>query len=143
MLKGESGKRFIPHDAVAVATSNRVILFDEGLSGRIDVQYLPYQNIEAVTYRTGFMSSWLQISVRSGAGFKLDGVDDKDSVRTFADGVSAHADADPRLPPADAALVPPEPTSWLADLERLADLRDRGALTQEEYDAQKARLLGL
>jgi len=30
----------------------------------------------------------------------------------------------------------------IADLERLANLRDRGALTEEEFRAQKAMLLG-
>lgn len=32
-------------------------------------------------------------------------------------------------------------TDHTAELERLADLRDRGALTDEEFEAQKARVL--
>jgi len=32
--------------------------------------------------------------------------------------------------------------SMTQELQRLADLRDRGAITEEEYQAQKARLLG-
>lgn len=32
-------------------------------------------------------------------------------------------------------------TDHTAELERLAELRDRGALTDEEYEAQKARVL--
>ena len=42
----------------------------------------------------------------------------------------------PPAPPADASL---EVTQTLA---RLADLRDRGAITPEEYEAKKAELLG-
>ena len=142
LLKGGDKKWIVPHDAVAVATSNRLILFDEGLFGNIEVQYLPYRNIEAVRYRTGNMSS-VEVSVRGGVGFKLDDVNDKDSVRAFADGVSAHVEADQRPSPSP---VPPEPapssTSALDDLERLASLLERGHLTQEEFDAQKAQLLG-
>jgi Short C-terminal domain len=36
----------------------------------------------------------------------------------------------------------PEPADPLAQLERLAALRQRGALTAEEFEAQKKRLLG-
>jgi hypothetical protein len=42
----------------------------------------------------------------------------------------------PPAPPVDASL---EVTQTLA---RLADLRDRGAITPEEYEAKKAELLG-
>jgi hypothetical protein len=31
----------------------------------------------------------------------------------------------------------------IAELERLAELRDRGALTEEEFSAEKRQLLGL
>ena len=36
----------------------------------------------------------------------------------------------------------PEP-SYLDDLERLAALRDQGAITEKEYQAKKGQLLGL
>jgi hypothetical protein len=41
--------------------------------------------------------------------------------------------------PAPAAAPPPSATE---ELSRLADLRDRGALTQAEFDIQKAKILG-
>lgn len=46
-----------------------------------------------------------------------------------------------------AAYRPPTPTPTPEDarldgLTRLADLRDRGALTDAEFEAEKARLLG-
>lgn len=51
-------------------------------------------------------------------------------------------------PPASAAAppvasVPPSPSGDVADqLRKLAELRDEGILTQSEFDAQKAKLLG-
>ena len=36
----------------------------------------------------------------------------------------------------------PGPPSMTEELQRLADLRDRGAITEAEFQAQKRRLLG-
>ena len=50
-------------------------------------------------------------------------------------------------PPAPAAA--PKPASqpvkpdYISELERLADLRDRGILTPEEFEAKKKQVLGL
>lgn len=46
-----------------------------------------------------------------------------------------------RATPTPAAAAPGAP-STTTELERLADLRARGVLTEEEFQAQKARILG-
>jgi uncharacterized membrane protein YdbT with pleckstrin-like domain len=46
-----------------------------------------------------------------------------------------------RMAAAPAAPAPPA-ASTTEELSRLADLRDRGVLTEEEFQAQKAKLLG-
>ena len=43
-------------------------------------------------------------------------------------------------PPAPAAAAPQDP---VAQLEKLAELKDRGILTDAEFAAQKAKILGL
>lgn len=59
---------------------------------------------------------------------------------TAAAGTDAGAATDPAAVAAPAApMSPDEVTSTLA---RLADLRDRGAISPEEYEAKKADLLG-
>jgi len=57
--------------------------------------------------------------------------------------------AEPAPAPAAAPSPSPPPTvtprgapSSVTELERLADLRSRGVLTQEEFEAQKAKILG-
>jgi uncharacterized membrane protein YdbT with pleckstrin-like domain len=45
----------------------------------------------------------------------------------------------PAAPPAASAAPAPSVTQ---ELQRLADLKDRGAITEEEFQAQKTRLLG-
>jgi hypothetical protein len=48
-----------------------------------------------------------------------------------------------QAPPQYAAPAPPAPTSddMFAQLEKLGQLRDAGVLTDEEFAAQKARIL--
>jgi uncharacterized membrane protein YdbT with pleckstrin-like domain len=41
-----------------------------------------------------------------------------------------------------ARAAPPPPATTSEELARLADLRDRGILTEQEFQSQKARLLG-
>ncbi|HEY6317823.1 MAG TPA: SHOCT domain-containing protein [Acidimicrobiia bacterium] len=50
----------------------------------------------------------------------------------------------PGAPPASAAAPPStdQGSSLASELEKLASLRDRGALTDAEFQAQKAKLLG-
>lgn len=41
------------------------------------------------------------------------------------------------------APVPAAQPDYTAELERLADLRDRGVITPEDFDAKKRQLLGI
>jgi membrane protein YdbS with pleckstrin-like domain len=48
----------------------------------------------------------------------------------------------PPTPAPPHVAAPPGAPSSVTELERLADLRARGVLTQEEFEAQKAKILG-
>ena len=54
--------------------------------------------------------------------------------------IAKEGDAPPAEAPATQAG--PEP-SYIAELEKLADLRDRGVITDKEFKAKKGQLLGL
>ncbi len=45
-------------------------------------------------------------------------------------------------PPADAPSAPAE-ESYLDELEKLADLRDKGVISEEDFEAKKKQLLGI
>ena len=49
--------------------------------------------------------------------------------------------AAPAAPPPAAAPPAPDTTDMVAQLRSLAELRDQGILTEEEFAAQKAKLL--
>jgi len=60
----------------------------------------------------------------------------------------APAAAAPPPPPAAAAPPPPPPAApaqpdYIEELKRLAQLRDAGIITNEEFEAKKKQLLGL
>jgi hypothetical protein len=44
---------------------------------------------------------------------------------------------------APAAAQPTSKESYLDELERLADLRDRGIISEDDFEAKKQQLLGL
>ncbi|MFG2124553.1 SHOCT domain-containing protein [Streptomyces sp. NPDC048710] len=48
----------------------------------------------------------------------------------------------PSAPPAAQAAAPDEMTQRIDQLKQLADLKAQGALTEEEFESQKRRLLG-
>jgi len=50
--------------------------------------------------------------------------------------------APPAAPPPRAVPAEPEP-SYIDELEKLAGLRDKGIITEEEFQAKKKQLLGL
>jgi hypothetical protein len=59
----------------------------------------------------------------------------------------AAAPAQPAAPPRPAAPAPPPPaaaaneTSWIAHLQKLAQLHDQGVLSDADYEAAKRRVL--
>jgi len=44
---------------------------------------------------------------------------------------------------AATAAAPPEEPAYMAELEQLAQLRDQGIVTPEEFEAKKKQILGL
>lgn len=51
--------------------------------------------------------------------------------------------APPPPPPQQYAPSPPPQDDMVTQLERLADLKDKGILTEEEFAAQKAKILNI
>lgn len=47
-----------------------------------------------------------------------------------------------RMQPAEMPAPPAEP-DYMAELQQLADMRDRGILTHDEFEAKKRQVLGI
>ncbi len=57
-------------------------------------------------------------------------------------GIEAEEMSDEEMDYVDKA-DPPEEDDYIEELERLADLREKGIITDEEFEAKKQQLLGL
>lgn len=130
------------HQGVAVATNKRVLFVDKGVLGSSEVSEMPYRSIEAITYSTGIMAAGIQITGRGIASFRIEDIIDKEAVKPFVDCVRGHLEA-AHAPQAAAPQPATAPLSVADEIEKLASLKDRGILTQEEFDAKKRQLLGL
>jgi hypothetical protein len=108
---------------------------------KTETQAISLQQVSEVTLSRGL--AWADISVEStgGRSFTMLGIPKTDAdrvkklvddaVATFRTGVAKASSA-----------ADPQASADVADrLRKLADLRDRGVLTDEEFDAQKAKLL--
>ncbi len=54
-----------------------------------------------------------------------------------------NAQAEEQAPVQQAAPVADDTNTQIAELQQLAQLKDQGILTQEEFDAKKKQILGL
>ena len=130
------------HQGVAVATSKRMLFVDKGAMGNTEVSEMPYRSVEAITHSTGRFFAGIQITGRGIASFRIEDIADRESVKPFVDCVRGHLEAAP-APPAAAPQPAAASLSVADEIEKLASLKDRGILTQEEFDAKKRQLLGL
>lgn len=117
--------------ALAVATNKRLILLDKGMFS-MKTEDFPYDKISSVEYESGFMKNKVKISV-SGKRVDFDFAE-KDIAKMFSEFLRMKIN-EPKATPASAT------TSLADELKKLKDLLDAGALTQEEYDAAKKKLL--
>jgi len=84
-------------------------------------------------------------------GIENQEVTDQDMAQLEAADDAAQAQAAPASPaPPAATPAPPSATpapaaepDYLAELERLADFKDKGIISEEEFNAKKKQLLGL
>ena len=127
--------RLHKHTGVAVATNKRVIFLDHGILGSTEVMEIGYSSIASITYSSGLMFAGVQVVGRGASSYRIEDILDKASVQPFVACVRHHL---------EYATSIPNPTtpSALDELEKLANLVERGFLDRTEFDAKKKELLG-
>ena len=131
------------HNGVAVATDKRVIFVDKGVFGSTEVSEMPYWSIEGITYSTGMLNAGMQITGIGMAGWRIEDIFPKESVRPFVECVRGHIEKSrerlvgPQTNTATAAV------SVADEIEKLWALVEKGIITQDEFDTKKKQLLGI
>lgn len=124
---------------VLVATNKRLCFVDKGLIYGVRVEDFAYDKITSMEYKTGLLLG--EIIIYSAGDRARIQYCDKYQVQPFVEYVrarmSGHTDH------ASALQGNPAQTfdSTFSQLERLADLKERGILTEEEFQTQKRKIL--
>lgn len=120
-----------------ISTDRRLIFVEKSMLGRLTVEDFPYDKITSIQYETGWALGSVKIYA-SGNRADITHIA-KDQVQPFAESVRARISGGGT---AQAGTVAASVGDLLPQLERLATLKNAGALTDEEFAAAKAKLLG-
>lgn len=139
MIQGTYGE--VSSIGVLVATNKRLVFVDKGLIYGVRVEDFAYDKITSMEYKKGLVLG--QIMMYSAGNRAQITNCDKAQVQPFVEyvrartsGRAAHASAPPPAEP-----VVSNDSDALSRLERLAALKERGILTDEEFSAQKRKIL--
>lgn len=123
-------------NGLLVATNIRVIFLNKGLFGGLQVEDFSFDKISSIQYNVGFITGDLTIFA-SGNKATIKNIE-KGSVRDFADYLRANLDKK------EDSVAPSENIKnddYISKLERLAVLNEKGVLTDEELQIEKAKIL--
>lgn len=130
-------------NGILVATNKRLVFVDKGLFFGLKVEDFPYEKISTIQYETGILLGKLTIYTTNNKAI-IDNVSNV-RIRSFADWLRA------RISGTSKNLITEQITGQsthsnidVADqLEKLANLKEKGILTEEEFLQQKKKLLSL
>lgn len=121
-------------NGLLVATNKRIIFIKKGLV-RASVEDIPYDKMSSLEYDQGVLFGSIKFYA-SGNRVHIDKIQ-KARVRPFAEGLRA------RITGAQTHASAQAPMTAIDQVKQLAELRDQGIITAEEFDAKKKQLLGL
>ena len=117
---------------ILVSTNRRLIFIDKGILYGLKVEDFPLNKISSIQYETGLLSGKIKIHT-TGNITTIDKVE-KTSVRDFAEFVRNKIEL--------KAETKNENQNDIFDkLEKLGNLKDKGILSNEEFEIQKKKLL--
>ena len=123
---------------IMAVTDSRVILLNKGLLFGYRHLEVPLDRVKSASCRTGLMSGAIFIDTGGGT-VVLEGINKKSTVEVAA--ILSQAINDQAKKEAQAKMAE-SGGDVTGQLERLAALRDKGALTETEFLTQKRLILG-
>lgn len=146
----------------AVATSNRLILFNSQVLGRASFQDYQWQDVVDVQVQQGMLSSELRVSTTDGRAGKVSNLDKEQAKRLYAicqqaeqewrekrriremEEARARAGGVMLTMPGVPAQPEPQPAAAEDPVQKLARAKamlDQGLISEAEYDTLKAKIL--
>ena len=142
-------------NGILVATNKRAIFIDKGLMSKKVVE-LPYERMASVVHETGMMKGRVTIhsagsvaefksvpkyQVRPFADLLRDLIANSQSVAPSAPAQEVNATESPESASIEAPSAPAQ-EDRITQLERIANLRTQGILTDEKFETEKKKILG-
>ena len=123
-----------------VCTEKRIIFLDKGMLYGLKQKDTPLEKINSIEHKIGMIFG--KITIRDAASEMTIEHIEKTAVAPFLETVNSAIEA-----LKSSANAPPpagnEHVDVASQLGKLADLRDKGVLTEEEFQGQKKKLLSL
>lgn len=121
-----------PRNGVLLACPRRLVFYAKRLTGH-DLESFPYSSISSFESGKKFTGHHFRFAA-SGNDVTLEWINQGD-VEEFAQIMRARV--------GQAAAAPTAVVDPMEQLRKLAELRDQGVVTEEEFAAKKAQLLGI
>jgi hypothetical protein len=130
IIQGRYGKGH----GVMVATNKRVIFISKGFGGR--VADFPYDTISDIQYEIGLV--FCDITINTSGDYAIIQNIPKNDVKNFAEFLKAKIKGinESKQPSSDS-----DSDDVFVKIEKLAKLREKGILSEEEFSEQKQKLL--
>jgi hypothetical protein len=122
---------------LVVATDQRLLFLDKGMLYGLKQAEIPLSSISSIQHKTGMLFGTLGVTT-SNADKKVDNID-KQATVYFAELLSGLIRSSKAAPSPTTARSATE--DRIAQLERLAALKEKGILTDQEFQAEKAKIL--
>ena len=127
---------------VIVITNMRLVFLDKGMFYGLKQVDMPLSQVDSISHKTGLFFGEIEVATASGS--KTIGKITKRDVVKVASIIAGLIHGGSSLPEAKPSAPSfPSGDDLASQLERLATLRDKGALTEEEFQLSKARVLEL
>lgn len=142
--KGYNGTLILNNDGVIIKRGVKGFLFGGGML-RGD-KTIPYLNIIAVQLKkAGLMAGYLQLTLKGGSEAKsglIQSTTDENTINFHNNKNKTFAEAK-RLIEKHINIPSYKSMNNLDEIEKLASLKEKGIITQKEFDIKKKSLLGL
>ena len=146
MLDGHNGQLELTENAVIIRRKGVLAFMTQGLKGEKSIKL---SEISSVQFRKAgpFVNGYIQFAYRGGMDAKggvMEATKDENTVMFRSSQNAAfenfRAEVERRM---TVGVQTRQAHSSLDDLERLASLRDKGVITEDEFQAKKKQILGL
>ena len=119
-----------------VVTNRRILFLDKGFFYGLKQMEMPLNQITSVSYKTGLMFGTLEVNTAGGTK-RIEDISKKDVPKVAA----IISELLRNLQSGSSQTQQQNKIDVVSQLERLAELKEKGILTEEEFQEQKAKLL--